>query len=89
LAAPAAELGDMAEQTLDKATGIGSQVLDAVSDRIEGLFAALGDLFAPPAPPTKEQAEGTQRAAEERQTQAEADRERSCSRQAVNVGWAE
>ena len=49
--------------------------MDAVADRIEGLFAALGDLFAPPEPPTKEQAEGMQRAAEEQQTQAEADHE--------------
>jgi MobA/MobL family len=77
LGPPAAELGEAAEQTLDTATGIGSRVLDAVADRIEGLFAALGDLFSPPPPPTKEQAERMQQAAEERGVEEAAGREQA------------
>ena len=54
----------------------------AVSSRVSPAWwtktlGALADFVAPPPPPTKEQAEGMQRAAEERQAQDAAAREQA------------
>jgi hypothetical protein len=50
------------EQTVKKATGIVSRAVAAIAERIENMITGVADFFLPPPPPTKEQAEGVQRA---------------------------
>jgi hypothetical protein len=59
----------VAEQTVEKATSIGSRLLGAIAERFASLIIALADFIAPAPPPTRDQAERMERAAEERQEQ--------------------
>ena len=55
--------------------GILGGILDGISKPFEGIISALGDMFSPPPPPTKDQAERAEQAERERQEQAAAERE--------------
>jgi hypothetical protein len=69
LGAPVEQLADVAEQTVEKATSIGSRLLGAIAERFASVIMALADFLAPAPPPTKDQAERMERASEERQEQ--------------------
>ena len=63
------ELGHAAEQTVEKATSIGSRLLGAIAERFASVIIAIADFIAPAPPPTRDQAERMERTADERQEQ--------------------
>jgi hypothetical protein len=64
------EIIGAAEQAVDKGTRVFGGMLRGVAKLSEKLIDFLGDLFAPTAPPTRQEAEGMQQAAKERQQEA-------------------
>jgi hypothetical protein len=61
-----------AGKAVKKGLGLGSRFLGMIGDRLTSMISAAADFIAPTAPPTREEAEGKKRAAEEQHRKTEA-----------------
>jgi hypothetical protein len=63
-----------AGRLVKKGLGFGSRLLGMIGDHLTAVISGVADMFAPTAPPTREEIQGKQRAAEDRERQAEPER---------------
>lgn len=73
----AEELTKAQQEAVDVGVKAISSFFEGIASMVDKTLGTLADFVAPPPPPTKEQAEGMQRAAEERQVQDAAAREQA------------